>query len=152
MTEKSPFSNVDQIGVIVRDMDKAIEYYQSLGIGPFELFKSRVYIERKVLGKPINVDDIKFKVKKARMGPVELELIEPGEGESLWREFLETRGEGINHLGFLVEDIDKEMAKLEEKGVKVLYSSKFQNGGGAAYFDTGKIGGVLLELIQRPPE
>ncbi len=35
MTEQLPFSKVDQIGVIVRDIDKAVEYYQSLGIGPF---------------------------------------------------------------------------------------------------------------------
>ncbi len=86
------------------------------------------------------------------MGQVELELIEPGEEESLWREFLDTRGEGINHLGFFVDDIDKESTELEKKGFRVLYSSRFQNGGGATYFDTAKIGGILMELIQRPSE
>ena len=34
--EKSPFSTFDHVGVVVRDMDRAIEYYQSLGAGPFE--------------------------------------------------------------------------------------------------------------------
>ena len=150
-SEKLSFSKVDQIGVIVRDMDKAIEYYQSLGIGPFEPLKHQGYIERKVLGKPVNVDDIKKTVRAAQMGPIQFELIEPGEGESLWREFLDTRGEGINHLGFFVDDIDKETAKLEKKGFNALYSSRFRNGGGAAYFDIDRIGGVMFELIQWPP-
>ena len=36
MPDKSLFSKVDHIGVVVRDIDKAVEYYESLGIGPFE--------------------------------------------------------------------------------------------------------------------
>jgi len=63
---------------------------------------------------------------------------------------LETKGEGINHLGFLVDDIDREVAKLVKKGFKVISSGKFLTGGGFAYFDTGKVGGILFELIQWP--
>lgn len=151
MTRKSVFSKVDQVGMVVRDMDKAIEYYQSLGIGPFEPPKSLVYAERKVFGKPIDIDSIKVKVFFAQMGPVQLELVQPVEGESLWKEFLETKGEGINHLGFFVDDIDKEEAELIKKGFRVPYRSRYQKGGGAAYFDTGKVGGVLFELVQWPP-
>ena len=32
--EKSSFLEIDHVGVIVRDMDRAIEHYRSLGIGP----------------------------------------------------------------------------------------------------------------------
>ena len=50
--ERSPFSKIDHIGVIVRDMDKAIEYYQRLGIGPFEsLYHKIAIIETKERGK-----------------------------------------------------------------------------------------------------
>jgi catechol 2,3-dioxygenase-like lactoylglutathione lyase family enzyme len=150
--EKSPFSKVNQIGVVVRDMDRAVEYYQSLGIGPFEPLQNVIFVYKEVLGKAIDPDSIKLKIRIAKVGPVDLELIQPIEGESLWKEFLETRGEGINHLGFLVEDIDKEEAKLVAKGFTVLYRSRFKNGGGATYFDTGKIGGVLLELMKWPPQ
>jgi len=146
------FTKVDQVGIVVRDMDKAIEYYQSLGIGPFEPFKNLDIVERKVRGKPVPLDSIKAKIMLAKMGPVELELIEPVEGESLWKEFLETKGEGIQHLCFFVDDIDREEVKLIEKGFTVLYRSRFKNGDGGAYFDTGKVGGVLIELSQRAPE
>lgn len=49
MTENSLFSKIDQIGIVVKDMDKAIEHYQSLGIGPFELLKMTPALERRVL-------------------------------------------------------------------------------------------------------
>jgi len=147
--EKLPFSKVDQVGIIVRDMDKAVEYYQSLGIGPFEALNVTA-TDRKVYGRP--ADDVKNEVKIAPAGGIELELVYPASGKSVQREFLETKGEGINHLGFIVDDIDKEVAKLVEKGFEIISSGKFVGGGGFAYFDTGKVGGVLFELIQFPPK
>ncbi|HJX69823.1 MAG TPA: VOC family protein, partial [Dehalococcoidia bacterium] len=147
-TEKLPFSRVDQIGVIVRDMDKAVEYYQSLGIGPFESM-GIAHTERRVYGKVVT--DVKNVVRVARMGQVQLELVQPAEGKSIQREFLDRHGEGINHLGFFVDDVDKEMAKMIQRGFKVIASTRFVGGGGGAYFDTGRIGGVLLEVVQWPP-
>ena len=156
MLEKSPFSKADriQIGIVVRDMDKAIEHYESLGMGPFKSLPGLVYKSRTINGQPMGPEDLKMKIRVANLGAIQIELMEPPSGEHgyLWREFLETRGEGINHLGFFVYDIDKETAKLEEKGLEVIASTRYQDAGGVSYFDTGNIGGVLLELLQVPPE
>ena len=144
-----PFSRIDQVGVVVRDLERAVEYYSSFGIGPFHpLHVTRV--ERTVYGKP--ADDVKNISRVAQMGHVQLELIQPVSGESVQKEFLDKRGEGINHLGFLVNDVDKEVAKLVAKGFKVISSVKYLGGGGVAYLDTDRIGGVLFELIQWPPQ
>ena len=149
--EKSPFSEASHIGIVVKDIDEAIEYYQSLGIGPFGPSpKGHLSTDRKVYGKP--ADDVKIKARVAQMGPLYIELVQPVEGESLQKEFLETKGEGINHLGFFVDDIDKETAKMEKQGFKVISSVRYKGGGGAFYFDTEKVGGVMLELVQWPPE
>lgn len=150
MVERLPFSKIDQIGIVVKDMEKAVEYYQSLGIGPFKPLKNVVHIERVIRGKAAN--DVKNEVRVAQMGSVQLELVHTLEGESLQKEFLEARGEGVNHLGFFVDDLDKETVKMEEKGVKILSRSRYKGGGGAVYLDTAKIGGVILELIQWPSE
>ena len=152
MMEKSPFSKLDHIGVVVRDFDKTVEYYQSLGIGPFESVQGLSSVERIMRGKPIAIDSFKVKEQNARIGPVLIQVLQPVEGESIWKEFLDAKGEGVHHLGFLVDDIEKEEAELVEKGYSVLYRSRFKGGGGAAYFDTGKVGGVLFELIQWPPQ
>jgi methylmalonyl-CoA/ethylmalonyl-CoA epimerase len=152
--EKSIFSRLDHFGLVVRDMDRAVDHFQSLGIGPFQSFRASglAYKERELMGRPIAPDSNIIDARQSQIGPIRLELIQPVQGESLWKEFLDTKGEGINHLCFLVDDIEKEEAKLVRGRLRVLYKSRFKNGGGATYFDTGEIGGVLLELIQRPLE
>ena len=148
MTDKLPFSRADHVGVVVKDMDKAIEYYESLGIGPFESLNV-TSIDRKVYGRP--APDVRNLSSVAQLGSVQFELIQPVSGESIQKEFLEKCGEGINHLGFFVDDLHKEVAELIKKGFEVISSAKFLGGGGFAYFNTNKIGGVIFELIQWPP-
>lgn len=145
-TEESGSWKFDHVGGVVRDLDKAIEYFQSLGIGPFVSNPSEVAMDRKVYGKPAN---IKLKGAEAHLGPIKFELIQPVEGESVQKEFLESKGEGMNHIGFVVNDLDKEVTKLEEKGLKVISSGKIPPSGGFAYVGTNKVGGVIIELIKK---
>ena len=137
---------VCQLGVVVKDLDKAVAYYSSVfGVGPFE------YIERHYEGVTIrqrNDASYTVKIAKAPMGKLELELIQVVEGESIHLEFLAKRGEGIEHLGFRVSDLDAEIAKFKKWGIDVLQSAR-RPGGGYAYMDTEKIGGIIFELIQQ---
>jgi len=149
---KSLFEIPDHVGTVVGDMDKAIEYYQSLGIGPFGPPPTVGSINRMMYGKPIEPGSIKIGEKMAPMGQIQFQLLHPTEGESLWSEFLETRGEGINHISFQVDDIEKAQAEMEGKGFKVIYSSRFPKGGGVANFDTREVGGVIIEFVQWSPE
>jgi methylmalonyl-CoA/ethylmalonyl-CoA epimerase len=145
--EKSPFSVVHQIGVIVKDMDQAVTFYEGLGIGPFESPKGPAPIfDRQVYGQP--APDVKNRISTAQMGPVQLELVQPVSGKSLQMEFLEKHGEGVNHLAFLVRDLDGEVAKLVQKGFRVISSGRTARNA-FAYMDTDKIGGVIFELIQQ---
>ena len=143
--ETSPFSQIGQVGIVVNDIDQAINYLNSLGVETFE--PKRIQItERWLRGKPANY---KCELKFARLGSVELYLIQPIEGETIHKEVLESKGEGIHHLGFFVADLDKEVAKLTKLGVKVIQSGRRPGGGGFAYLDTHVGSGILLELIQR---
>ena len=143
-----PFTRIDHVGVTVVDLEKSIAHYQSLGIGPFEPLHTTLY-DRQLYGK--FVDDTKALVRVAKIGQVEFELVQPVSGESVHKEFLEKHGEGVSHLGFFVDDLDGEVTKLVAKGFKVVTSGKFVGGGGLAYLDTDKAGGVFFELIQFPP-
>jgi len=146
--EQLSFSKIDQIGVIVEDMDKAVKYYEDLGIGPFQDSKL-IIIDRRVRGR--FADDVKNKVKLTHMGHVQLELVQPVSGESVQKEFLTKYGEGINHLAFFIDNLDKEVAKCTKRGSQVMSSGRFVGGGGFAYLDTDRVGGVIFELIQLPP-
>ncbi|MFC1992204.1 VOC family protein [Chloroflexota bacterium] len=154
MSEKSPFSNLDHIGVIVRDMDKAIKYYESLGIGPFKALGSAERVDQKMLGKPFDVTT-HLTARMGKVGATKIELIQPFEGESLWREFLDTKGEGIMHLCFYVDDIDKAEAEMVDKGFEVIFHLRYKVdgkvSGGGAYIDTRKFGGFITELVQWAP-
>ena len=144
----SPFSVVHHVGIIVKDVDKTAEYYGTFGIGPFELFHIERG-ERLILGKPIH--NLNLKIKQARIGPISVELIQPIGGEEYpWMQFLKTKGEGIAHIGFVTDDLEKEECRLTNAGVNVTYKTRYVDGGGAVYFDTDKIGGVAFELFQPP--
>jgi methylmalonyl-CoA/ethylmalonyl-CoA epimerase len=80
-------------------------------------------------------------------GNVELELFQPVTGESTQGKFLITRGEGIQHLGYAVKDIERETEALEADGVKLTMRGTPPLGK-IAFFDTGDIGGVMLELVE----
>lgn len=138
-------AEVKQIGVVVKDLGEAMKYYTTgFGIGPFRTFE--VPISNATLrGKPIQ---LKLKVAFARLGSVQLELIEAMPGNNLYWEFLNAKGEGLHHLGFYVTNLEAEVGKFREQGVGVLQSGQAE-GTKFAYLDTEKIGGIIFELIQR---
>ena len=143
-TSESPFSKLIQVGLVVRDMDKAIERLTSLGIGPFE---PRILPPDRKEWFCDKLMDADMKLSCAKMGDVELELVQPVAGESPHKEFLDSKGEGIQHIAFAVSDVEKEVAKLTKQGVSVLLRAKFPGSGGVAYLDLG-VAGLIVELIQ----
>jgi methylmalonyl-CoA/ethylmalonyl-CoA epimerase len=147
MTEEM-FMKFDHIGLVVKDMEKSINYYETLGIGPFERSTS-VQLDRKFRGK--SIDDMQQDVRKAMMGTTGLQLIQPVSGSSPQMEFLQDKGEGINHIAFLVSDLPKAVEQMVARGYKIIYSQKYARGGGEVYLDTNGETGFYIQLFQRSP-
>jgi len=135
-----------QVGMVVRDARKTAKEYEKFGIGPFveEDFPG---VDATVYGKPAN---FKNRALVANIGGWELELLQVLEGETIFQEFLETRGEGIHHLGLYVDDYDAEMARWKGMGIRVLMESKcpppYPEGSRYAYLDTEKLFGIIIEI------
>ena len=147
--EKSitPFENkLVHIGVVVKDMNKAIQRLESLGIGPVTPydFESLPPLKGELLlkGEPYEGET---KVFVAKMGNVQLELFELVSGDSPYKDFYEEKGEGIHHICFAMDDYDTEVARFTDKGAEVLHSARTVTGGGSAYLDIG-VGGIIVEL------
>lgn len=138
-------------GVAVSDMDKTIEYYQSLGIAAVRSevrFDSSSMADVEVCGEAPD-GTFKARIRTAEIGPVAYEFIQPLEGDGLYKESLERRGEGIIDITFSVEDLEAETAKLVEKGVEVILSGTPEIGGAFAYFDTREDGGdIMIKLVE----
>lgn len=139
------------IGVVVRDMNKAVDYYSSVfGIGPFTVynFKPTKHWLREVQYPMTLVTG------HAQWSNIQLELLQPLEGKSLHKEFLETNGEGIQHIGFHVSDYDEFFEKFTKAGFKPLtraetYHDVYKGYSRACYFDTRSIGGIIFEITWR---
>ena len=141
---------VSHVGMIVKDIDKVIEFYTStFAIGPW-VVKEGEYRDLKVRDK---VYTCKTKVAWAQFGPIELELFQVKEGRSLHSEFLDKDREGVHHFGFKVNHKEKEqiIADLTKAGISVVQAATRPNVS-YAFLDTEKMaGGVFFELIEPIP-
>lgn len=138
-------------GIVVKDMERAIDHFNGLGIGPFPPFlggsEGMPVTGKTVRGEPSDYE-MDLRHAGSGMGGSGFELIQPLKGRSIYDDFLEDKGEGVHHLAFLVEDLDKETARMEKRGFRVIQTGARPKGKWA-YFDTDRVGGCIVELIQR---
>jgi methylmalonyl-CoA/ethylmalonyl-CoA epimerase len=146
---KSLFTRPNHMGVVVRDLEKTVSYYESLGMGPFVKEQTITLTRRLYYGKPVDGSSGRNRALIGNMGAVRVQLLQP-EGKSMFQEFLDTRGEGVHHYAFQVDDIEEVEADFVKKGVEILSSVRVQGGGGHIIIDSGS--GILLELLQPPAE
>ena len=139
-------TEIRQVGVVVRDLDKTVEYLTSLGLGPF-IIRTVTHPSATVHGEKVFYQ---VRLAKSQQGSIELELIEYQEGKTIHKEFLDEKGEGLHHIMFVVKDINATMDKFAQRGIAVLQKDRDIGGGGMAYLDTAKLGGMVIEVSQRP--
>ena len=141
-----------QIGIVVPDLERATRLLGEIfGIGPFHFIEWPNRPESKYYFRG-RQEPIKIRQAFAQVGPLELELVQPIEGENnAYKQFLDQTGGGIHHILFETKDMDDAVSRLHETGIQVL-----QNGDGIrpgtrwALLDTQSLVGFLLELRHRP--
>lgn len=141
-------SEIDHVGIVVKDLDKAVTVLTALGLGPFTV-KDVCHPVAIVHGKKVSYN---VRIAISQQGPVELELIEHVSGETIHHEFLKEKGEGLHHIRFTVNDINATLDKFVQKGMNVLQQDEYVGGGGFAYLNIAEIGGIIIELFQLPPD
>ncbi len=122
-----------QLGIIVRDLEKAIEDYSSLlSIGPFQVME---------------VQATGVRAAVANLGTVEVELVQPATDDSpLWK-FLEDSEARIHHLGFYVDDMESEVARFQNLGVRVVQRVR-DLGVESTMLNLKKRAGIDFELLR----
>lgn len=140
---KSPFSKLIQVGVIVEDMDDTIDKLTSYGIGPFEHRSVPSGAKEWYRDKPMEAT---FKISAAIIGGIEFEFIQPVKGDSPHMDFLKEKGEGIQHIAFSSDDLNRDIEELKGNGAGVQMQSDL-GPLKVAYMDM-KACGLVFELIQ----
>ena len=128
---------IDHIGIAVKNIEQAGKFY------------------RDILGLEIegteNVADQKVNVAFLPITDSELELLESTDPEGPVSKFIDSRGEGIQHIAFRVENIDEALKELKSKSIRLIDEEPRLGAGGAriAFIHPKESGGVLVELCER---
>jgi methylmalonyl-CoA/ethylmalonyl-CoA epimerase len=147
------FGNIIQVGVVVKDIKKTCQnLVEIFGIGPLEIqeWPPREDMQRWYYNKPATFTAwMAFCV----IGNVELEIIQPRDGKSIWSDFLEKKEEGIHHIRFNVEN-DEEVEKYlsTEYGIRsIQHGDGIRTGTKWMNFDTGDLVGFVIEIMRVVP-
>jgi methylmalonyl-CoA/ethylmalonyl-CoA epimerase len=126
-------------GLIVRDCRRATAFYCHLGFD--------VVSEPYVTPPKYPDNAMSSCVSFVARGGILLEIMEPLDGRWVIKDFVDKHGEGVNHLCFEVDDIQREKQRLEAMGFPVIYGFDVSLGK-FRYFDTRKIGNIVIELLE----
>lgn len=144
---KFEVKELEQVGIIVRDLQKSMEnYWNNFGIGPWTIFHypSSELRDMTYRGK---AGRFSFQIARGTVGAMEVELIEPLEGESTWADFLKEHGEGVHHIAwYKVDNMAETIQSMEKAGFLCLTSARTYRAH-FAYFDTTKLLGTILEAF-----
>ena len=157
MTEKE-FRYVDakphmfEISIVVRDLEKAVEKFKTLfGWEPYVTgdFSGERATEGDFFLRGERVPAPEVKVACFRTETIRIELLQPIAEKTLYMEFLREKGPGVQHVGFRVSDIEKELAEIQKRGSKVTQRMTTE-GISYAYIDTEDLIGTAFEVVQSP--
>lgn len=128
---------IDHIGIATRGIQDAMTFYRdALGL---DVVETEEVAEQMV------------RVAMLSLGESRIELLEATSEASPISRFLEKRGPGIHHIAVRVDDIRVALARLREKGARLIDEEPRNGAGGClvAFVHPSSTGGVLLELVQK---
>ncbi|WP_338030897.1 methylmalonyl-CoA epimerase [Fervidibacillus halotolerans] len=128
---------IDHIGIAVYSIDKTLPFYTD--ILQFTYVKSEI------------VESEGVKVAFLDTGNVKIELLEPLHTDSPIHTFLEKRGEGIHHIALKTDDIERDLAFLEDQQIRLINKTPKKGAGDAlvGFVHPKSTYGVLYEICQK---
>jgi catechol 2,3-dioxygenase-like lactoylglutathione lyase family enzyme len=139
---------ISQIAIVVRNIDDALEKYtRVLGWGPWNVYEHKppslhhTYLH----GEPTEYTMIGA---ETHVGPIVVELLQPDEGPSIYKEWLEEHGEGLHHIAVMrptPEESDDARRHFEELNAGVLMEGRLGESIHFYYLNTEPLLKVIFE-------
>ena len=128
---------IDHIGVAVKNLEASNDLFS-------KLFNRKPFHYETLETQQLNVSFFKLEDTK-------VELLEPISEKSTVHKFLQTKGEGIHHVAFEVDDIYAEMERLKNEGFLPLTEKPYVGALNklVCFFHPKTTNGVLVELCQK---
>jgi methylmalonyl-CoA epimerase len=130
-------SGIHHLGVAVTDLDEAVERYRRLFGAELEYRET--------------VADQGVEAASMRVGDGRVELLASLGPDTPVGKFLSTRGPGMHHVAFEVEDVAAELERLAGDGTELIDETPRRGAFGleVAFVHPDATGGVLAELVSR---
>ena len=127
---------IEHIGIAVKDLNSANNIYS-------KLLNTSPYKMEKVESENVNTSFF-------QVGESKIELLEGTSPDSPISKFIEKRGEGVHHIAFEVDDIEKEIARLTKEGFQMIHEKPKDGADNKliAFLHPKSSNGVLIELCQ----
>jgi len=142
---------VTQVGFVVKDIEVSkARWAEFLGVPIPPNVSGGDYAITKTQYKGQPAPDAQAKLAFFDVGQnFQMELIEPNEAPSTWREFLDTHGEGVHHLAFFVKDTKAAVASCEAFGMKLEQTGLYGDASGCyTYMSAEEQLKVMIELLE----
>jgi hypothetical protein len=139
---------ITQIAIVVHDVRAALEkYHRALGWGPWNVYEHvpPALHDTQLHGRPAEYSMIGA---ETHAGPVVVELLQPLEGDSIYKEWLEEHGEGLHHIAVMrptPEQSDATKQRFADLGATVLMGGRIGETIEFYYLDTEPTLKVIFE-------
>jgi methylmalonyl-CoA/ethylmalonyl-CoA epimerase len=130
-------SHIEHIGIAVKNINEAIKFYE-------EVFGLKCYAIEEV-------KDQKVKTAFFMVGQTKIELLESTSPNSPISKFIDKKGEGIHHISFAVNGLQKSLDEIKSKNI-ILIDDKGRKGAEGldiAFLHPKSTFGVLTELCEK---
>jgi len=130
LREKLDLPQMDQVGFVVKDLDAAVTLYEPM-FGPFSIMDvgPMTYNYRGA------EEECDMRIAFGRSGDVEIELIQWLRGGCPHKESIEAGREGMHHLRFRIQDLDKKVAEAEALGYRAVWGKRYSEDMAVAYLE-----------------
>ncbi len=137
--------DIIQIAHVVRNLDETMKrYWETFHIGPWGIytFAPPAVRDSMVRGKP---SDHTYLLAITWIDGVQLELMQPLTGRSIYDEHLESKGEGVHHIKLFSRNCGEALKRFTAQGIPVIQSGKIDKDE-FYYLDTEKLFGYIIEI------
>ncbi len=137
--------DIIQVAHVVRNIDETMKrYWEAFHIGPWDVytFAPPAVRDSMVRAKP---SDHTYLLAITWINGVQLELMQPLTGRSIYDEHLENKGEGVHHIKLYYRDCKEALARFHAQGIGVIQSGKIDKDE-FYYLDTEKLFGYVIEI------
>ncbi|MGD0582041.1 MAG: methylmalonyl-CoA epimerase [Bacteroidales bacterium] len=133
-------SHIEHIGIAVSNLSESIRYWE-------DIMGLKCY-------KTEEIPDQKVRTAFFRVGETKIELLESTDPEGPVAKFIEKKGEGIHHIAFAVNDLEKSLTEAGSGGIKLIDMSPRKGADGLriAFLHPKSTFGVLTELCEERSE